>query len=96
VAAAFLESRGASVLSRNVRIDRGEIDLVVALDGERVAVEVKAGLANQSRDPIYHFDDAKQRQVRMLANRYGISRVDYVGVELSEDGATVRWLPRIC
>ena len=96
VAAAFLASRGASVLDRNVRVGRGEIDLVVSLDGECIAVEVKAGLANDSNRPIYHFDDAKQKQVRMLAHQHGESRVDYVGVILSETGVVVRWLPRIC
>ena len=95
-AAEFLTARGASILDRNVRVGRGEIDLVVSLDGERVAVEVKSALASASSDPIYHFDDDKQRQVRMLAHRHGISRVDYIGVELSAGGVTVRWLPRVC
>lgn len=69
---------------------------MVSLDGERIAVEVKAGLASVSSDPIYHFDDAKQQQVRTLTRRYGVLRVDYIGVEMSTTGVTVRWLPRIC
>ncbi len=96
VATAFLQSRGASVLDRNLRTGRGEIDLVVSLGGERLVVEVKAGLASVSSDPIYHFDDSKQRQVRQLAHRHGISRIDYIGVDLSTSGVTVRWLPRVC
>lgn len=95
-AAKFLMARGASILDRNVRIGRGEIDLVVSLDGEKIAVEVKSALAAASSDPIYHFDDDKQRQVAMLARRLGIFRIDYIGVEIGATGITVRWLPRVC
>jgi predicted RecB family endonuclease len=77
-----------------VRVGSGELDLIVTIGGEVAAVEVKAGTA--SNDPVYHFDAAKQAQVRRLANARGIGRVDYVGVALSATGVTVRWLPRIC
>ncbi len=84
------------MLARNLRVGRGEIDLLIGLAGERVAVEVKTSVASSVGDPIYHFDDAKQHQVRALAQQQGVYRVDYVGVELSAQGATVRWLPNIC
>ncbi len=91
IAARFLTDRGATVLERNIRIDRGELDLVVAFDGRRVAVEVKT--ATGDTDPVYHFDTAKSDQVRSLASRRGIHRVDYVGVAITPMGALVRWLP---
>jgi Holliday junction resolvase-like predicted endonuclease len=89
-------TRGASIVGRNIRVGRGEIDLMVMIDGKRVAVEVKASLAESEGDPIFHFDDRKQRQVRALARKQNAFRVDYVGVELSPTGATIRWLPAVC
>jgi Holliday junction resolvase-like predicted endonuclease len=79
-----------------VRIGRGELDLVASIDGELVAVEVKAASVGPGNDPIHHFDDAKQYQVRALATQRRIYRVDYVGVAVSAAGVTVRWLPRVC
>jgi putative endonuclease len=93
IAAAFLIERGATILARNVRVGRGELDLIVALDGEVIAVEVKSATA--AGDPMYHFDDDKQRQVRSLARQRRISRIDYVGVTMQPAGAVVRWLPRL-
>jgi len=75
-------------------VGRGELDLIIRIGGELAAVEVKTGSADS--DPIYHFDEIKQRQVRLLATQRGIKRVDYVGVTVSAGGVAVRWLPRVC
>ncbi|MCP4309469.1 MAG: hypothetical protein GY926_06700 [bacterium] len=96
VASRFLADRGATIVDRNLRIGRGELDLVVSLDGELVAVEVKTGSVGPGNDPIHHFDDAKQYQVRALATQRGVYRVDYLGVAVSAAGVTIRWLPRVC
>lgn len=74
----------------------GELDLLVAIDDLRVVVEVKTTSERSSGDAIDHFNDDKQRKVRLLANRVGAHRVDYVGVELSAAAVTVRWLPGVC
>ena len=84
------------IIERNARIGRGELDLIISIDGEAVAVEVKTGSDSDGNDPIYHFDDDKQYQVRSLAGQRGMRRVDYVGVTVSADGVTVRWLPGVC
>ncbi len=96
MAARFLRDRGARVLQRNARVGDGELDLIVAIDGRLVAVEVKTTRATSSGEALYHFNEDKQRQVRSLANCVGAHRVDYVGVELSATAATVRWLPGVC
>lgn len=93
IAARFLQDRGAEIVARNVRVGRGELDLIVAFAGELAAVEVKTGSAGN--EPIYHFDADKRRQVRALAASRRIGRVDFVGVVRSADGFTVRWLPRV-
>jgi Holliday junction resolvase-like predicted endonuclease len=69
---------------------------VVSIDGRRVAIEVKTSVDASAGDPLYHFDTAKQRQVRALANRLRANRVDYVGVHLGSGGVTVQWLPDVC
>ncbi len=84
------------MLQRNARVGDGEVDLIVAIEDQRVVVEVKTTSTISSGDAIYHFDTNKQHRVRLLANRIGARRVDYVGVELSADAATVRWLPGVC
>ncbi|MDJ0924691.1 MAG: YraN family protein [Acidimicrobiia bacterium] len=96
VAVRFLQDRGVRLLDRNVRIGRGEVDLLVEHQGERAVVEVKAGVAGRLRDPVYHLDAAKRSQLRRLAGSLGVFRVDYIGVEVWTGGVSVRWLPRVC
>ena len=96
IAAIFLERRGAVVVDRNRRVGRGEIDLLVDLDGERVAVEVKTSLASSIR-PEDHFDEAKEHHVRLAARSLTppVWRVDLITVGLDGAGATVRWIPAV-
>lgn len=93
IAARFLQRRGATVLDRNVRIGRDEIDLVVRLGETRVAVEVKTGLGLESR-PWENFDDAKEARIRRAARALGIWRIDLITVEFTPAGVVVRWSPR--
>ena len=93
VAARSLERRGATILARNVRVGRDEIDLVARVDHVTVAVEVKTGLGSGTR-PWENFDDAKEARIRRAARALGIHRVDLVTVELTPGGVIVRWLPR--
>jgi len=93
VAAGFLERRGARILARNVRVGRGEIDLVVALGGRRVAVEVKSAIESEIGHPADAFTGHKARQVRALADEMGIPRVDLVTVTVRSRGVDVVWTP---
>ncbi len=96
VAARFLAGHGATDLAHNVRVGRGELDLVALLGNERVAVEVKTSRADSRGEAGFHFDRNKREQVRRLASSLGIWRVDYIGVEVASDLAIVTWLPRVC
>lgn len=93
LAAEFLVRRGASVLDRNVRIGRDEIDLIVQLEGRRVAVEVKSGLGAVA--PEEHFDHAKETNLRRAVRGLEppVGRIDLITVVFSRRGATVRWIP---
>ena len=92
----FLEERGATVLGRNVRLGRGEIDLHVSLDGVSVAVEVKTVVARRrSDDAIYQFSFRKADTVRRYARRLQppAKRVDFVAITFRAHGADIRWVP---
>ena len=99
LAARFLESRGHVVLARNVRVGRGEVDILAKIGGERAVVEVRSRWATadaRSPDPLDAFDSAKARQVRKLAASLPARtrRVDLITVRFHRDGVDLLWLPR--
>ena len=101
-AAAHLTRAGFKVVERNVRLGRGEIDLVCR-DGDVVVfVEVKCRQARWGDAPAAAVSWHKQRQLTRLAQHYlkwrGLSgarcRFDVVAVTVGDDGSrTVRHLP---
>lgn len=95
LAARFLLSRRARIVASNVRVGRGEIDLVVAFGVRPVAIEVKTIHTGEVDDPAYAFTRPKAIQVRNLANRLGIARVDLVTVSISSAGVAIRWIPEV-
>ncbi len=95
VAASFLERNGVRVLRRNIRIGRGEVDLIAADRAGRFVVEVKSGTGTLDEHPRWNFTDRKARQVVRMARSLGIRRVDLVTVVVGEDGARVEWYPRV-
>ena len=82
-------------MGRNVRAGRGEIDLLVRMDSTLVAVEVKTRLGADPR-PAYTVEKSEHvwETVRRLSPRP--QRVDLVAIELSAEGAAIRWIPGVC
>lgn len=95
VAASFLERNGVRVVGRNIRIGRGEVDLVAADRTGRFVVEVKTGMEAAGEHPRWNFTDRKARQVVRMARSLGIRRVDLVTVVVGNDGVGVEWHPRV-
>ncbi|HKZ30307.1 MAG TPA: YraN family protein [Acidimicrobiia bacterium] len=95
LAARFLMGRRAHLVARNVRVGRGEIDLVVAFGELRVAIEVKTVQTGGLDDPSFAFTRPKAAQVRRLANRLGIPRVDLVAISIGPSGVAIRWVPDV-
>jgi putative endonuclease len=97
-AAEALGARGYRVLVRNLRLGRGEIDLVCEHDGDVVFVEVKARRGAALGTPAEAVTRRKQRALLALAARYlGRSgrpeapcRFDVVEVWLGAGGRPVR------
>ncbi len=83
------------MLERNIRVTDGEIDLLVELDGLRIAVEVKTIVG--AGDPLGRIDahkrDVVYRSAAALDGR--IDRVDAIGVELFDDHVAIRWVPSL-
>jgi putative endonuclease len=69
-AAETLGARGYRVLVRNLRLGRGEIDLVCEHDGDVVFVEVKARRGAAFGTPAEAVTWRKQRALLALAARY--------------------------
>lgn len=92
LAAALLHANGLVVLARNVRVGRGEIDLVVGDRGSRVAVEVRSITGSQPLLEV--FDEAKAAQVWRLAGeiRPPCRRVDLVAVRFGPRFVDLHWL----
>ncbi len=95
-----LERAGYSVLERNYRSRRGEIDVIALGHGALVFCEVKTRIAGGRAGPVGPLDaigNAKRRRLRMLARewlsangshpRAETLRFDAIGITLSSAGA---------
>lgn len=81
------------MIARNVRVGRGEIDLLAVDGSERIAVEVKSRFRSDL-DPMENFTEEKAAQVRALALslRPRVHRVDFVGVAMTRGDVVIRWV----
>lgn len=80
------------LITSNVTVPGGEIDLVVSDGSNRIAVEVRTVTA--AGDPIDAVDNAKRRHVASLAPRAGCGRVAFLGVRMYDEGVDIHWVPK--
>ena len=90
LAAAVLARRGVSIVGRNRRVGRGEIDLVGTCGTARFLIEVRTVRGDAHVEE--RFPHAKLSQLRALGSAIGIHRVDLVAVSIRPSGVEVRWL----
>jgi putative endonuclease len=84
-AAEALEKKGLVIIARNVRSQRGEIDLV-ALDGEAVVfIEVKTWSAYGFDELEYGIDEKKQRRIIETAKYFLSAHRQYNGMTVRFD-----------
>ncbi len=103
-AAAYLRARGWRLLGHNVRVGRGELDLIVRRGPVLAFVEVKARRSARCGAPEDAVSWRKRRQVARLAELWmasrpwalrgvGEVRFDIVAVDAAPLPAAVRHLP---
>jgi putative endonuclease len=103
-AARYLARQGWVLLGRNVRIGRGELDLIVRRGDVLAFVEVKARRSAACGSPEDAVDGRKRRQVARLAELWlaarpwalrGVSdvRFDVIAVDAAVCPSRVRHLP---
>lgn len=99
IAAEFLRRQGMTIVGQNVKLGRGEIDLIV-VDGRTIVfVEVKTRVSMERGHPLEAITPAKQRQLTRLALMYlkrnrlleQSVRFDAIGIVWTENGE-----PEIC
>ena len=94
----FLVGTGMTVVDRQHRTRRGEIDLICRDGGTLVFVEVKTRSNERAGSPFESITPAKQRQLTRLALSYlkqhGLldcpARFDIVGILFEDDSETPR------
>ncbi len=88
LAAEFLLLKGFIILSRNVTVKLGEID-ILAQDGNIIVlVEVKTQMSASLLDPIYKITPAKQRKLHLLAQ---VIVARYPNQNIRIDAVTLYW-----
>lgn len=70
LAASHLEKNGYTILERNYRFSRGEIDIIAEKDNMLIFIEVKTKKHGDFGDPIYWITRSKQRQIGRVASGY--------------------------
>ena len=98
LAAGFLERNGFTILERNYRFERGEIDLIAEEGDELVFIEVKARSSPVFGTPEEAVTEEKQEQVRTVADGYLFEhhidnrpcRFDVVAVEFKNGKTEIR------
>ena len=76
--AAYLERRGYTILHRNWRKNRLELDIVAMHEGELVVVEVKTRTNTEYKEPQEAVDWRKGRHIVVAADAY----IKHFGIDL--------------
>ncbi len=91
VAAWFLERHGVRIDRRNVRVGRGEVDLIGSHGHTRILIEVRSRVSDHA--PIESFDYAKRERLHRLSREIGIDRVDLIAIGFGRRFIAVHWIP---
>lgn len=96
-AAEFLERQGLTVLFRNFRCRRGEIDLILRDGPAIVFAEVKYRSGSGSGSALEAVDERKQRRISAAARYYLATRTGNMEIPcrfdvVAFDGERIRWV----
>ncbi|NND77683.1 MAG: YraN family protein [Flavobacteriales bacterium] len=87
IASTYLLKNGYSILERNWRFGREEIDIIAKKDGFIVFIEVKTRVSSYLEDPVLAVTEGKRKIIIRTANEYILSkdlenesRFDIIGI----------------
>jgi putative endonuclease len=92
-AARFLEARGWTILERNLRSGRKEVDLVARKNSVVAFVEVKCRRGPRFGHPLDAITPAKQREIGRVARDWLRGRSLGSGIQIRFDAVSVYWPP---
>jgi putative endonuclease len=89
-AQAYLQSQGYSVLARNFRTRRGEVDLVARCGDRLVFVEVKSWASYQEDSLEYAIGAWKRRRIVEVSRRFLLEHPQPDGIRIAYDVILLR------
>jgi Holliday junction resolvase-like predicted endonuclease len=96
LAADFFTRRGATIVGRNRRVGRSELDLLVRMGNVTVVVEVKTVSRTAGGiSAAAHLTVPKLKRLRTMARALGATRVDLLAVTVGENCVELRWVPGV-
>jgi len=88
----YLESKGYTVLHRNIRFPEGELDIVAKWRKTLIFIEVKTRETEKFGKPYEFVSEQKQRRLRAMASRF-VSLCRLQRVEVRFDILSILWPP---
>jgi Holliday junction resolvase-like predicted endonuclease len=96
LAADFFTRRGATIVGRNRRVGRSELDLLVRMGDVTVVVEVKTVSRTAGGiSAAAHLTGPKLKRLRAMAGELRATRVDLMAVTVGENYVELRWVPGV-
>jgi Holliday junction resolvase-like predicted endonuclease len=96
LAADFFTRRGVTIVGRNRRVGRSELDLLVRMGNVTVVVEVKTvSRTSGGISAAAHLTAPKLKRLRTMASEVGATRVDLLAVTVGENHVELRWVPGV-
>jgi putative endonuclease len=90
IAAAFLQSRGWTILARRYRINRKEIDIIARRTNTIAFVEVKARAGRGYGHPLEAVTWKKRREIEYVAQAW-ITRFGHPALHYRFDAIAITW-----
>jgi putative endonuclease len=85
LAVRYLEGLGCTVLARNYRAGRGEIDVIIRLDERIGFVEVKSWKVYGMENLEYAVDRRKQARIISASRKFLADELQYDGLQIGYD-----------
>jgi putative endonuclease len=100
IAARHLQARGWTILGRNVRSGRREVDIIAMKDGVLAFVEVKCRRTQRHGHPLEAITPGKREEIARVARAWLQAHRPPLGTVVRFDAVSVLWpagaAPQVC